>query len=315
MLAVREAGEFPGWAARRLAVLGGAQKFCALRVFPIEATRRRNVAVRYAVSEEESESAETATPVTADADLALAIETRRPHTSMVGAGCRLLVPLSVADEVRHVIHLDGAALHGAGAALLKALIPLLSSYYDLLVEAETDPLTRLPNRRVFYSEMSRKLIRRGAGERRRFLAMADIDHFKQINDRFGHLYGDEILIHFARLMRATFRAGDLLYRFGGEEFVIAYSVPRAEDGASPLERFRAAVERYVFPRVGRVTASVGFTAIDATSAPATTLIDRADMAVYYAKRNGRNRVCHYEALIASRAIEAPQPEAGDATLF
>jgi diguanylate cyclase (GGDEF)-like protein len=185
-----------------------------------------------------------------------------------------------------------------------------------LAEAETDPLTRLANRRVLYSQIGAGMALPPGGTRRRYLALADIDHFKQINDRFGHLYGDEILIHFARLMRDSFRAGDLLYRFGGEEFVIVYGVDRTEGRHVPLERFRAAVEAYEFPRVGRVTASLGFTAIEGSLIPVTTFVDRADNAVYYAKRNGRNRVCEYEALVASGALQPPQLETGgEATLF
>jgi diguanylate cyclase (GGDEF)-like protein len=189
-------------------------------------------------------------------------------------------------------------------------------YFDLLVDAETDTLTRLANRRIFYSQVGALLSRGPSGSYLRFIAVADIDNFKLVNDRFGHLYGDEILIHFARLMRETFRAGDLLYRFGGEEFVIVFGVARHQDRQVGLERFRSAVESYDFPSVGRVTTSIGFTAIKGALVPATTLIDRADNAVYYAKRNGRNRVCEYEALVADGSLEPAVPAAGgEATLF
>jgi len=218
--------------------------------------------------------------------------------------------------VRHLLELSGAATDGAGGALAGSLIEVLASYYDLLVDAETDTLTRLANRRIFYSQIGALLSRGPSPSYQRFIAVADIDHFKQVNDRFGHLYGDEILIHFARIMRETFRAGDLLYRFGGEEFVIVFGVTRREDRQIGLERFRAAVEGYQFPSVGRVTTSIGFTAIEGRLVPATTLIDRADNAVYYAKRNGRNRVCEYEALVAEGAIKPAVPTAGgEATLF
>ena len=150
----------------------------------------------------------------------------------------------------------------------------------------------------------------------RFLAVLDIDHFKQVNDRFGHLYGDEILIHFAQLMRSTFRAGDMLYRFGGEEFVVVFAVKRVEDGKEALERFRRAVEAYDFPRIGKITVSIGFTGIQGTGGPVTTLIDRADNAVYYAKRNGRNRVCGYETLVEKGDLAPSKAaEGGEATLF
>jgi diguanylate cyclase (GGDEF)-like protein len=200
--------------------------------------------------------------------------------------------------------------------LKNPLLPIVGCFFDLLAGAETDPLTGLANRRLFYSQIGAGLARWAAGPPMRFLAVLDIDHFKQVNDRFGHLYGDEILIHFAHLMRSTFRAGDMLYRFGGEEFVVVFAVKRETDGNAALERFRRAVEAYEFPRIGKITVSIGFTGIHGRGGPVTTLIDRADNAVYYAKRNGRNRICGYEALVAEGEL-APleSAEGGEATLF
>jgi len=142
----------------------------------------------------------------------------------------------------------------------------------------------------------------------------DIDHFKRINDELGHLYGDEILVRFSQLLRETFRAGDLLYRFGGEEFVAVYGVEHEEEGATPLERFRRAVERHPFPGVRQVTVSAGHTRIPDATTPASTLIDRADLALYYAKGHGRNRVCGWEALVAAGELESVTPYR-DVTLF
>src|SRR5260221_6605755 len=97
---------------------------------------------------------------------------------------------------------------------------------------------------------------------------------------------------------------------------MVYAVASREDSQIGLERFRAAVECYQFPSVGRVTTSIGFTALEGGLVPATTLIDRADNAVYYAKRNGRNRVCEYEALVAEGVLTPAAPTlGGEATLF
>jgi diguanylate cyclase (GGDEF)-like protein len=316
MLAIRESAALPHWAAARLAALWRATGTSVVRVFPIAAARSLDASGHgYAIAAASQDLDVLPEPLPADALLRAAIEGRCLTSAESGTDRRrVLVPLSAGDEVRCVIGLDGAAASGTGASLAEALVPLVESYYDLLVDAETDALTRLANRRVFYAEIGRLLTR--PSSLHRYIAVADIDHFKGVNDRFGHLYGDEILIHFARLMRESFRAGDRLYRFGGEEFVIVFAVARNEDRGIGLERFRAAVESYEFPRVGRVTTSIGFAAIEAGMIPATSLIDRADNAVYYAKRNGRNRVCEYEALVEQGAITPATPTSGgEATLF
>jgi len=318
MLELRESTAVPRWAAARLAALWRAAGTRVLRVFPIAAARRREPSDDgYAIAIDSAALDEPPAPIGADRELLAAIDGRKPMSIEAGGGRRrVLIPLTANDEVRHLIEISRAAANGAGGALAESLIPVLRSYYDLLVDAETDTLTRLANRRVFYSQVGALLSRGPSGSYRRFIAVADIDNFKLVNDRFGHLYGDEILIHFARLIRETFRAGDLLYRFGGEEFVIVFGVARHEDRRIGLERFRAAVESYEFPSVGRVTTSVGFTAIERALVPATTLIDRADNAVYFAKRNGRNRVCEYEALVAEGALKPAVPTlGGEATLF
>jgi diguanylate cyclase (GGDEF)-like protein len=316
MLALRESAAVPPWAAARLAAFCGGGVARVLRVFPAAAARTQGENhSEFAVAVDSADIDELPSPAGADQPLLAAMRERKPIAVAAEGGKRLLVPLCASDEVRYVLEIPVAASRGAGEALADALIRLVGSYYDLLADAETDPLTRLSNRRVFYSQVADGMARWAAGPIKRYLAMIDIDHFKQVNDRFGHLYGDEILIHFARLMHKTFRAGDLLYRFGGEEFVIVFGVARAEDRHIPLERFRSAVESYAFPRVGRVTASIGFTGIGAV-VPVTTVVDRADGAVYFAKRNGRNRVCEYETLVAEGVLKEPEPEAGgEATLF
>src|SRR5258708_1894189 len=318
MLELRESTAVPRWAASRLAALWGATGTRVLRVFPIAAARRRDTPnADYAIAIDSVGLDEPPAPIGADRELRAAIGGRQTLSVETGGGRRrVLIPLAASDEVRHLIELSGAATNGAGGALAESLTAVLRSYYDLLVDAETDTLTRLANRRVFYSQVGALLSRGPSSSYRRFIAVADIDHFKLVNDRFGHLYGDEILIHFARLIRETFRAGDLLYRFGGEEFVIVFGVARHEERRIGLERFRAAVESYEFPSVGRVTTSIGFTALEGPMVPVTTLIDRADNAVYFAKPNRRNRVCEYQALFALGVLTPAVPTlGGEATLF
>src|SRR4029077_17865448 len=181
---------------------------------------------------------------------------------------------------------------------------------------ETDPLTRLANRRLFQAHVDSGIRRWTTSGRGYYFAMLDLDRFKRINDDFGHLYGDEILVHFANLMRASFRSADLLYRFGGEEFVVVFGVdPPDLSGDGTLERFRKAVEHYAFPGVGQVTVSAGYTRISDSATPTAVLIDRADEALYYAKAHGRNRVCFWEGLVEGGEIVAKSVAKTDVTLF
>ena len=118
--------------------------------------------------------------------------------------------------------------------------------------------------------------------------MFDVDHFKRINDRFGHLYGDEVLLLLAQLLRRRFRGEDRCFRYGGEEFAVLLA-PTDEDGArTAVERLRHDVERHPFPRVGQVTISLGCVQLRPGLSP-TDLVDLADRALYEAKRGGRNR--------------------------
>ena len=128
------------------------------------------------------------------------------------------------------------------------------------------------------------------------LILLDLDHFKRINDGYGHLIGDEVLLLIARLMRASFRLNDQLYRFGGEEFVILLRCMQDSDAKAALERFRVLVEQHEFPQVGHITISIGYAALCANDTPSEGF-SRADKAVYYGKGHGRNQVCSYEELV------------------
>jgi diguanylate cyclase (GGDEF)-like protein len=140
-------------------------------------------------------------------------------------------------------------------------------------------------------------------EKLHWLAVLDIDHFKRVNDQFGHLYGDEVLILIANLLRASFRPTDRLFRFGGEEFVILLRSTTQQDAQQIFDRFRENVEQHNFPQVGRVTVSIGFARIDPFE-PAVAIMGRADQALYYAKSNGRNRTCYYDSLVQSGDLHA-----------
>lgn len=188
------------------------------------------------------------------------------------------------------------------------LLRLYCNHMTLLDYSEHDTLTGLANRRTFDADFHKILLeqrrphsvgnRQGRREneaRGHWLAVVDIDWFKRINDRFGHLYGDEVLVLLAQLMRRAFRNQDKLYRFGGEEFVILLAAGCAEQAAIALERFRRNVAEFAFQQVGQVTVSIGCTRI-ASLDIGSEVLGRADQALYYAKQNGRNQLAHHETL-------------------
>ena len=193
--------------------------------------------------------------------------------------------------------------------------PPLPDLIELLEGAEA--LSRTKDLRSIFrtaaelAEQARKipLERREAGQavaQPCWLGVVDIDHFKKINDNFGHLFGDEVLLRVADLMRQTFRSNDKLFRFGGEEFVVMLRNVAEDHVHNIFTRFRLAVERHDFPQVGRVACSVGFARIDPRLSPAD-LLGRADEALYYSKRNGRNQVNGFDELIMSGKLRITTP--------
>lgn len=315
MLEVRSSDALPAWLAQRLSGSFPGSRARVIRVFPGKAARIKGRDGDDEFSVADAEREEPPRPIGADALLAQAVSTRQScEATSADSGARHLVVLEAAGDVRYVVELTARDPRTFDAHLGE-LGSVGQMYFTRLADLETDPLTRLRTRRVFQSHLEAGLRSWVNSDRAYFLAMLDLDRFKRINDNFGHLYGDEILVHFANLLRRTFRAGDLLYRFGGEEFVLIYGVWTGESGEGTLERFRIAVEEFDFPGVGQVTVSIGFTRISDATTPAAILVDRADQAVYYAKAHGRNRVCGWEALIASGELKPKSPAAKDVTLF
>jgi diguanylate cyclase (GGDEF)-like protein len=123
-----------------------------------------------------------------------------------------------------------------------------------------------------------------------------------------------VLILLARLMRSSFRYDDLQFRFGGEEFIVVMKAPAQGDAHIGVERFRQKVEAYAFPRVGKVTVSIGYVQILSNDVPVVAL-GRADAALYYAKQHGRNMSCNYEQLIAKGLVKEIDIKYGSIELF
>lgn len=164
-----------------------------------------------------------------------------------------------------------------------------------------DGLTGLANRRSFDHDLRKACLRAAAGEGRFALLLIDIDHFKPLNDRFGHLVGDQCLRQVAIILQSfSSRRGDHACRYGGEEFAVILSDIDPSDAGALAEQLRVAVERtqiYVSGarRAIKITVSVGATSVALGSPDAPdSVVERADRALYRAKHDGRNRVCTYD---------------------
>lgn len=204
--------------------------------------------------------------------------------------------------------------------MINGVLRLLSNHLAVLDYGQRDTLTGLLNRRTFEQsfvkivDRHRTLTRDAGAAAPSWFAIADIDRFKSINDRYGHLFGDDVLLLVARLMRQAFRGCDQLYRFGGEEFVIVLEATPLESVEATLDRFRRRVAEHAFPQVGQVTISIGYTRIGPAD-PAVTCFDRADAALYFAKENGRDQVRCYETLIANGDLDKREDATADIELF
>lgn len=156
--------------------------------------------------------------------------------------------------------------------------------------ASTDPLTGLANRLVFEQRMQ-QLCDDSPGSGEMCLLVLDIDHFKQINDRFGHAAGDRALRIVADQLANRMRPDDLLARYGGEEFVVILPATDSDGGYRIAEQLRTCIESIAFrgeQQPVRITLSCGIASLRAGDSP-DQLFDRADRALYRAKRDGRNR--------------------------
>ncbi len=155
--------------------------------------------------------------------------------------------------------------------------------------ATTDALTAIYNRRKFNQLIKTEIARAQRYGEPLSLIILDIDHFKQVNDTFGHKAGDRVLVALANLMRSTSRAVDIIARWGGEEFVVLAPGTDVTTAATAAERLRERIARRSFPSCGAVTASFGVAGYRAGDT-ADQLFTRADGALYKAKQKGRNRV-------------------------
>lgn len=165
-------------------------------------------------------------------------------------------------------------------------------YHRAVKASVLDPLTQVNNRSNLDTMLNREIRLAQRYGNDLTLIMVDIDHFKNINDRYGHLAGDAVLKALARCIVDCTRDSDAVYRYGGEEFCIILSNTSATGAARLAERMRSAIENLTVEAGGRhlkVTASLGIADV-APADDALSFIDRADRALYRSKRDGRNLV-------------------------
>ena len=237
--------------------------------------------------------------------------------------------LNLKDDIVGFIELIGVNLSESDARLLGGLMQIYRNYMRILEESEVDTLTGLLNRRTFDRKLDQILNEPTESneeyaanltetQKRRseyvsdlnWIAVLDIDFFKKVNDKYGHLYGDEVLLLLANIMRTCFRQTDKLFRFGGEEFVIVIKSTTELGAGYALERLRKKVAEYHFPQVGHVTVSIGYIEVRPGSM-SSEVLSKADEALYYAKDNGRDQVNSYEQLVTDGHIKPVEIEVND----
>ena len=275
---------------------------------------------------------ETMTPVHQEPDRLACLDQGKmvqtiPDMGQLGHLTRFPVMLTGGSHPWGVVEMHSSApLCHAEVTATTRLIAMYGNMLDMLDYSECDALTGLWNRKpfddLFYKTMPlveaatlapTDVEHRAAPTASFWLVMIDIDHFKQVNDTYGHLIGDEVLLLVARILKSSFRVYDRIYRFGGEEFVVVLRCSGHEAAVAAAERFRSSMAAHEFPQVGHITASVGLTEIVAGDSPLAAC-ERADQAVYYAKHHGRNQVCS-DADLVRRGLMQAHLKTGEVELF
>ncbi len=197
-----------------------------------------------------------------------------------------LVVTGVTDSDGEKINILG---HQLALALRRARL-----YEEVERLATTDSLTQVFTRRHFMERYEEEIRRCVARRLPLSFLMIDVDHFKEFNDRHGHLVGDQILREMARIISGSIREIDLMGRYGGEEFCVALAETETPGAVAVAERIRAAVEAATIKAYDTTlsnTLSIGIASFPRDALTGSELVDKADWALYRAKQSGRNRVC------------------------
>ena len=208
-----------------------------------------------------------------------------------------MLPWSPANEVFGSVWLTAMSFEAVLFTIAIAFILLAMAKerteFRHKTAAMVDPLTGIANRRAFLHESAQAMKRQNVNARPGAVLLVDLDHFKSINDRFGHAIGDRVLQVFAECAKATIKNNDLIGRLGGEEFAALIHDTDRERALIMAERIRSAFAAAAAEVDGRpvmATVSIGMVCNDDATFDVPTLLAQADQALYHAKERGRNRV-------------------------
>ena len=249
--------------------------------------------------------------------------TRKPYTYNKNHQYLIIYPIIGAHKIESLLSFElSHPLTENEMLIISSLLGITHNFRSLLDENQKDKLTGLLNRQTFeesiykiqsllvtavvdsdnkWEKENKRKTKKGS--EKLYLAIIDVDNFKSINDRFGHIMGDEVLLLLSYIMKQIFRAKDLLFRFGGEEFVAIIRTQDKQEAHKVLERLRNKIEQYRFPQINTVTISIGATLIKNGHFLPAEIISRADQALYHAKNHGKNQFHFYEDLVDSQHIE------------
>lgn len=251
----------------------------------------------------------------------LAVDKKCPNLTKVDSGSSICLPITSKQSLRGVLHIrrpEKEAFLTEDIQLAKAMTRQFgiamqrASLFDQLNKlAITDPLTGLYNMRRLNRDLGREIQRSGLYHRPFSIIMSDVDHFKQLNDRFGHPAGDDILKNVAEALNSTTRDVDLVYRYGGDEFAILMPETDGTQAVEAAERYLERTRALKIAVEGRnesisVTLSMGLASYSLETYEPDELIAQADRALYIAKATGRNKVIVYSDA-KHETLEESQP--------
>lgn len=204
-------------------------------------------------------------------------------------------------------YIAGMILMCGGYLIAKNIIIYQKKNHDALIaynerqkvmieELKKDSLTQLYNHNTFYNELNEQIVISRKKQTSLVLAIIDIDNFKRVNDTYGHVNGDYVLISLSNLMKKFKRKNMVLARYGGEEFCILFMDTSIHEAYRIMEKMRLQFSHNEFPQMPstRITFSVGLVALTSKTDNAVSLVEKADCAMYQAKRDGKNKITVYD---------------------